>query len=139
MSAAEGQEIADMTVCTLQSIRSDEKFLLFWKLISHKASDLDIDQPVIPRQRKRPRRYEDGASEGDVVESVEDFYRRTYYEVLDLLICGIKERFNQPGYKLYANLQNLLMKATKKENYSEELQFVTDFYRDDLDQDQLNM
>lgn len=125
MSAAAGQDIADMTVRTLQSIRSDEIFLLFWKIISHQASDLDIDEPVIPRQRKQPRRYEDGASEGDVVEGVEDFYRRTHYEALDLLICGIKERFNQPGYKLYTNLQNLLVKATK-ENYSEELQFVTD-------------
>ena len=31
------------------------------------------------------------------------------------------------------------MKATKKEDYSEELQFVTDFYGDGLDQHQLNM
>ena len=49
MSAVEGQEIADITVHTLQSIRSDEKFLLFWKLVSYKASDLDIDEPVILR------------------------------------------------------------------------------------------
>ena len=58
MSAAERQKIADMTVCTLQSLRSDEQFLLFCKLISQKASDLGIDEPVIPRRRKRPRRYE---------------------------------------------------------------------------------
>jgi len=30
MSAAEGQQIAEMTVCTLQSVRSDENFELFW-------------------------------------------------------------------------------------------------------------
>ena len=139
MSAAEGQKIADMTVRTLQSICSDENFLLFWKLINQKASDHGIDEPVLPRQRKRPRRYEDGASEGDFSDSVEHLYRRTYYEALNLVISGIKERFNQPGYKLYSNLEALLVKAAKKEKYDEEFQFVTDFYKDDFDHDQLNM
>ncbi len=139
MSAAEGQKIADMTVRTLQSIRSDENFLLFWKSINQKAKDHGIDEPVLPRRRKRPRRYEDGASEGDVPESVESLYRRTYYEALDLIIRGIKERFDQPGYKMYCNLEALLVKAAKKEKYDEEFQFVTDFYKDDFDHDQLNM
>ena len=139
MSAAEGQKIADMTVRTLQSIRSDDKFLLFWKLITQKASDLNIDEPELPRRRKRPRRYEDGASEGDVPESVENLYRRTYYEALDFIISGIKGRFDQPGYKLYSNLKALLVKAAKNEKYDEELEFVTDFYKDDFNHDQLNM
>ena len=39
-------------------------------------------------------------------------------------VCGIKERFDQPGYKLYSNLEALLVKAAKKENYNEELQCV---------------
>ena len=34
MSAAEGQKIAMMTVATLQSIRSDDNFDLFWKRIT---------------------------------------------------------------------------------------------------------
>jgi len=58
MSAAESQKIVNMTVRTLKSIRSDEKFLLFWKLTKQKASKLDIKEPVLPRQRKHPRRYE---------------------------------------------------------------------------------
>ena len=97
MSAAEGQKVPDMTISTLQSIGSDENFRLFWSLINQKASSLDIDEPVLPRQRKRPRRYEHGASEGDFSESVECLYRRTYYEVLDLIVSGIKARFDQPG------------------------------------------
>lgn len=72
MSAAEGQKIADMTVRTVQSISFDENSLLFWKLINQKASDCGIDEPVLPRQRKRLRRYEDGASQGDFSDSVEE-------------------------------------------------------------------
>ena len=33
MSAAEGQEVAALTVSTLQSIRSDEMFGLFWEKV----------------------------------------------------------------------------------------------------------
>jgi len=51
---------------------------------------------VLPRWRKCPRRYEGGTSEGDFPGSVEDLYRRMYFEALDLVVCGIKERFDQP-------------------------------------------
>ena len=139
MSAAEGQKIADMTASTLTSIRTDENFLLFWKLIRQKASNLNINEPVLPRQRKRPRRYEDGPSEGEFPENVEDLYRHTYFEALDLIVCSIKERFDQPGYKVYSNLECVLVKAIKKDNYDEELKYIVDFYKGDLNHDQLNM
>ena len=75
---------------------------------------------MLPRQRKRPRRYDGGASEGDFPESVESMNRHTYYEALDLIVSCIKARFDQPGYKLYSNLEALLVKAAKKEKYNEE-------------------
>ena len=84
-------------------------FLLFWKLIKQKASDLNINESMLPRQRKQPRRYEDGTSEGEFPESMEDLYRRMYFEALDL-VCGIKGCFDQPGYKVYSNLEGILVK-----------------------------
>ena len=35
--------------------------------------------------------------------SIEDHYRRLYFEVLDLAVTGISQRFNQPGYSIYKN------------------------------------
>jgi len=99
MSAAEGQKIAEMTVITLQSIRSDEQFLLFWDLTKKKATELDINDPKLPRRRKQPRRYDHGSSVGDFPSSVDDYYKRIYFEALNVIINGIKNRFNQPGYK----------------------------------------
>ena len=63
-------------------------------------------------------------------------YRRIFFEALDLIICGIQTRFDQPGYQVYCKLENLLLKATNKENSDEELQFVTEFYGEDLNIDQ---
>lgn len=73
---------------------------------------------MLPRQRKQPRRYEDGVSEGEFPENVKTYIRRcTYFEALDLIVCSIKERFDQPGYKVYSNLECVLVKAVKKEDY----------------------
>lgn len=126
MSTAEGQKIANITIRTLKSICSDEKFVLFWTLTKQKASKLDINEPVLPRQRKRPRRYYDGASEGE------------FFEALDLIVCSIEERFDQPGYKVYSKLEDVLVKGVKNQNY-EELKCVVDFYKDDLNFDQISM
>ena len=57
MSAVEGQKIAEMTVRTLQSVRSDENLELFWTKVTVMASNSEVDNSVLPRQRKRPRKY----------------------------------------------------------------------------------
>ena len=102
------------------------------------ATECDVDDPQLPRQRKRPRRYDDGAS-ADFPITVEDMYRRVYFEVLDLITETIKNRFDQPGYKMYRHLEELLMKASKKENFSTELQYVSNFYGDDIHKDNLEI
>ena len=133
MSAAEGQKIAKMTVCTLHSIRSDPNFELFWQKVTKLAAELDVDEPALPRQRKRPRRYEDGTGEAHFSENVKDFFRHIYFEALDLVISGINSRFDQPGYNIYSKLEDLLVKATNNEEYEDEYQFIIDFYKDDFD------
>ena len=136
MSAAEGQEIAGMTVITLESIHTDKMFKLFWEKITRQADRLGVNQPELPRRRRRPRRYEDdGASSGDFHETVEGLYRSIYYEALDLVINGIKARFDQPGYKVYSNLETLIMRAAKHEEFDEALEFITKFYKDDFNCD----
>ena len=52
ISVAEGQQVTEMTVKTLLSIRSDEKFSLLWQKI---AESLDVSEPRLPRQRKAPK------------------------------------------------------------------------------------
>ena len=47
-------------------------------------------------------------------------------------MASIQERFDQPGFKMYRNLQELLLKAAKKKCYDEEYDFVVNFYGDDF-------
>lgn len=96
------------------------------------ASDLDIDEPTLPRRRKVPRRIDEGSTP-TFHEKVEDYYRVIYFEALDLAISCIESRFDQPGYKTYGKVETLLLKAAASKPYNEELQFVLSFYGPDFD------
>ena len=60
-----------------------------------------------------------------------------YYEALDSKISCLKDRLDQPGYKIYCNLEELLIKASMRDDFKEPFQAVCDFYQDDLNRDLL--
>ena len=101
ISASEGQAVTEMTVKTLQSVRSEKNFKLFWQKVTRLSESVDICEPQLPRPRKRPRRFEVGEAEAEFSETVEDHYRKIYFEALDLIIACVNDRFNQPGYRTY--------------------------------------
>ena len=132
LSASESQEIARLTVATLQTLRNDESYELFWKQLEIERSSFEVGEPTVPRKRKVPRRIDDGAPVGDHYDSPKDRYRVHYFEALDLATNCIKSRFDQMGYNTYKNLQELLLKAIRGEDFEAELNFVCDFYGDDF-------
>jgi len=138
LCAAEAQVIVSHTVKTLMSMRHDEEFLLFWKHMDILRVRMNTNEPVLPRKRKTPRRFEVGEGDSSHSSTVEDHYRKLYFEALDLAINCIQDRFNQPGYKLYQTLEELLVKAANKEDYSEQLHKVVAFYGSDFDKSELH-
>ena len=52
-------------------------------------------------------------------ETVEEHYRLQYFEAVDLAVASIKDRFDQPGYVMYRNLEELLLKGAAGSNFSE--------------------
>ena len=132
MSAAEGQVCTAMTVSTLRSLRNDASFDLFWQKITSSAENLKIEHPALPRRRKALRRFNDGPAP-ILQETVGHYFREIYFEAFDLTTSCIEDRFNQPGYKTYANVQALLLKAAGVQQYQEELQFILAFYGADFD------
>ena len=128
ISAAQGQEVAKLTVQTLQKIRSEDAFDLFWKKVGIKANSIELSEPQLPRRRIVPRRYESGSAEPEYPVTPYDYYKRIYLEALDLITSCIKDRFEQPGYRVYRHLQELLLKSACGSDYQSEYEFVTTFY-----------
>ena len=62
VSAAKGQATASKTVKTIESLRTDKMYELFWEKTCLTASKFEIGEPLLPRRRKRPARYEEGLS-----------------------------------------------------------------------------
>ena len=54
ISAAQGQEIANLLIETLWKDRCDEKFELFWSNLMNKKTELDLADPKLPRTIKLP-------------------------------------------------------------------------------------
>ena len=75
---------------------------MFWTTTTVNASKYSVNEPTLPRKRKRPARFEDGTAPAEFLSSTEDYYRKIYFEVIDHLIIAITERFDQPGYKVYS-------------------------------------
>ena len=137
ISASEGQEVAKMTLKTLSSLRSEENFEFFWERVTKTAKDLDISDPLLPQQRKMPKRYEIGNAQPEFVATPDHYFKCIYFEALDLITTCISERFDQPGFAVYRNVQDLLINATKGNSYQSELEFVLNFYGSDFNDEQL--
>ena len=57
LSSTQGYEIAMLTVKTLQSVRTESDFDLFWEKVEIGRRSLTITDPCLPRKRKAPQRY----------------------------------------------------------------------------------
>jgi len=95
---------------------------------------LDCEEPILPQKRKAPQRLEYGDGEGYTIALPLKNTHQKYFEALDLAISSIQDRFDQPGYAMYKNLECLLLKAANQADYSAELQEVVSFYGDDINE-----
>ena len=83
------------------------------------------------------RSFEEGQGPYAFDQTPKDMYRKIYFEALDFLIQCIGTRFNQLGYQAYCCLQNLLIEAVNRKDFSSELREVIKIYGDDFDQQSL--
>ena len=120
-------------------MRTSEAFDLFYKLLMNLQVQAGTNPPVLPRKRRTPAHLKVGDGEVYHSQTPQEHYLCYYYEALDYAITAITSRFDQPGYIMYHNLEDLLIKAANKQDFSVELQKITDFYKDDLNPSSLSV
>ena len=146
MSAIEGKSIAMRTVETLDSMRNETASDLFFETICKKASKFDfIHEPTLSRKRKSPNYSRlteyfrvDGRSKSSEpyhATTPKEHYRIIYFEVLDVMISSVKERFCRASCDIFANLESfLLQNVNHPEQNNEELErSISEIYEDDID------
>ena len=96
--------------------------------------------PAFQENAVPPKCYEVGSSAGSFHESPEVHYRQIYFGALGPCYRGYSRTdLDQPGYRIYQNLEQLIVKASKGNSYNDELDEVCRFYGSDLSRDQLEV
>ena len=88
--------------------------------------------PMLPWRTRGPRRIEIGTGEPTYPVTAQDYYRRIYFEAIDLMMNAIDQRFDQPSFDTYAKMECLLIKTLNSQDKSEELKFMEKLYNDDV-------
>ena len=67
---------------------------------------------VFRENKKTPTRLKVGTGEGCLPSSVQEIYRPLYFEAVDLAMAAIKDRFDEPGYRVMQNVEDLLTNSS---------------------------
>ena len=70
-----------------------DRFPEFWAQTLSEASRLDVDEPVLPRKKRAPRRLDDGAAPHHPV-TPEEMYRPVYIEAVETLGGALERRYD---------------------------------------------
>ena len=107
LNAQEAIAATKTTQSYLKSLRSDKEFNEFYLSTVKEAKDI-TDEPILPRQKRLPQRYDDGSINYNYT-SPQEYYRRLYYEVLDLLVNELSRRFDQKTFDILEEFERLLL------------------------------
>ena len=108
----EASMAAELMIQHLQQQRSDTSFDLFYSKVVEDSNEL-TSPPSLPRHRRPPRRVDDSTATAHEFATPEDYFRKQYFEVLDLLINELKRRFQQKrGMPVVTVLEKLLFRVS---------------------------
>lgn len=119
----------------LQRQRTDSNFNSFYDAILTESKHL-TSEPRLPRRRQPPRRTGDSDSAGFHPDTPRDFYRLLYYEVLDITAGEISRRFEQKGFRMLNEIENMLIPSCNGILTNPSNEF-TEMYKGDVDFERL--
>jgi len=123
-------------VKTLLKDRTDISFSLFWaRIIQGKTTEIQtIDDPKLARKGKAPLRHEFGEQDTHhFPETPKDHYKRIsfYLNAMDTVTYCVATRFEQEDFKIYVNVQEIVLKSFASERCDTELAEVVKMFSGD--------
>ncbi|KAG7176606.1 Zinc finger MYM-type protein 1-like 6, partial [Homarus americanus] len=134
LSAAEGQSVAALSIATLTSLQTEDKFELFWANVSAKAKENYIEEPKLPQHTHH---FEDEQATPKYQDTPKRLYRAVYNDAIHLLVSCVMDRLERYDYKIYKSCEQLLLKAASGLDYTDDFCSVTSFYLSDFVEEDL--
>jgi len=129
--------MVDTLSAVFNSDRDEQKFNEMWNAVVEESAELSIDEPVLPRQRRPPRRL-DGGAEPHQDQDCKEFYRRIYYSTIDAALSCLKNRFQSPAFTVARNIEAAVVQALSTDN-SPSLDAIVQHFGQDLDEKRLKL
>jgi hypothetical protein len=140
LTAAEAHSSATFTASILREMRRPEKFdLLYDKCVSD-ADNLELDEPRLGRKTRRPRRYDEGSqAEQYYPETARDKFRQMYNEFIDTAVSCITDRFDNPAFTLFKQIESVLLHCANNNDSipEEDVRAICNHFGDDCDYEKL--
>ena len=70
-------------------------------------------------------------------ETAHAYFKAIYNEAIDTIVNSIHDRFEQPGFKVFGQVEQLFLNFVNKEEHSDEIMTVESTFREDYDHDSL--
>ena len=94
LSCVEGQHCANLVIRAITSMRSDE---IYFMNVKKQAKNHGLPEPSLPSHHNVSKRFEVGSGQSHQPSSADDYFRRVYYEAINLVTNAIRQCFDQPG------------------------------------------
>ena len=105
-------QAAKLAIAYMERQRSEATYDLFYSHVLDKSNNL-TDQPTLPRQRRLPKRIDSGSTAYQF-DNPKLYFKRQYFEVLDVITAELKHRFQQDrDMPIAALLEKTLLDAAK--------------------------
>ena len=97
---------------SMLSMRSNERLHALWQTMEKTCEDCQLTLPALPRVRKVPKKLEHPSTPSAAhTFLVEEYFRRIFFECIDLVVAELQRRFNQTGYEKLASVETLFLKS----------------------------
>ena len=116
---------------------SRDKFSEIWEAVNAETTRLELNEPILPRIRKAPKRYESSSSPHNF--GIEEYYRKKYYEIIDSVSMALNQRFNDNDQSFLKRLEEFVIGkvSDSKEVATEIITFYEEEFRGIADADRI--
>jgi hypothetical protein len=123
-------EAMQQSLVQLRHMRSDDYFIRLWQETEQKITEYGLHEIALPRHTRPPKRFDQQltTTPAHTFVSAKDYFRVQYFAFVDNVLQHITERFDQPGMKMYCNMESALLLACRGEDCDEHVNQVCEMY-----------
>lgn len=128
---------AELLTTHLKSLRNESSFNRFYDAVYQESKNL-TEEPCLPRQRKTPKRYDQGG-QSHQYECPKAKYRHAYFETIELAAGEIEKRFAHKDMSTIKEIEEILVKAGNGEAIDTLSPVIQSYFGNDIDLDRFKV